>query len=218
MDGFGECFGTEGPVYYIYGKLFSDPEKNSAKQLLQEFCDSAFGQAGKTMLDFYNTLYHGIALYSDYLAIRCINTPILSYKDVYGKTQRYINQSMHLFTMIYTPELIKKLETKLNKAEGMVLIGIINTLGERGDKESVDDICKFVFTFEQVVDEEDEQKKKEKQRENETLSLAAISALGKIGGEKAMKTLAEARRRGTPKINRTAAAAILVATDNLNKK
>jgi len=113
------------------------------------------------------------------------------------------------------PDAGKALRSAMKKAEGRVLIGMVNSLGERRDKESIDAICKLVFTFEEVVDEDDEQKKNEKIRDNETLSLAAISALGKIGGEKAMAALAEARRKGTPKINRAAAAAILSATDNM---
>lgn len=113
------------------------------------------------------------------------------------------------------PEAGKALRSAMKKAEGRVLIGLVNSLGERRDKESVDAICKIVFAFREEVDEDDEQKKNDKIRDNEILSLSAISALGKIGGEKAMAALADARRKGTPKINRAAAAAILYATDNL---
>lgn len=113
------------------------------------------------------------------------------------------------------PDAGKVLRNAMKKAKGRVLIGLVNSLGERRDKESVDAICKLVFAFGEEVDEDNEQKKNEKIRDNETLSLSAISALGKIGGDKAMATLADARRRGTPKINRAAAAAILYATDNL---
>ena len=114
-----------------------------------------------------------------------------------------------------SPDAGKALRNAMKKAEGRILIGLVNSLGERRDTESVDAICKLVFAFEEEVDEDDEQKKNAKIRDNETLSLAAISALGKIGGEKAMATLADARRKGTPKINRAAAAAILYAMDNL---
>lgn len=116
------------------------------------------------------------------------------------------------------PDAGKALRNAMKKAEGRMLIGLVNSLGERRDTESVDALCKLVFAFENEVDEDDEQKKNAIIRDNETLSLAAISALGKIGGEKAMETLAEARRKGTPKINRAAASAILYATDSLNKK
>ncbi|MBN1292927.1 MAG: hypothetical protein JXB48_13885 [Candidatus Latescibacteria bacterium] len=116
-----------------------------------------------------------------------------------------------------TPEAAKTLRNALKKAEGMQLIGIVNSLGEKRDTESTDSICGLVFAWEIEVKEDDENKKKTKERENEMLSLAAINALGKIGGEKAMSTLAEARRKGTPRINQAAAAAILTATDNLSK-
>ena len=116
-----------------------------------------------------------------------------------------------------SPDAGKALRNALKKVDGKQLIGIVNSLGERSDTESTETICKLVFAWKEEVKEDDENKKKAKERENEMLSLAAINALGKIGGEKAMSTLAEARRTGTPAINHAAAAAILTLSDNLNK-
>ncbi len=47
-DGPGQLFGLEGPVYYVMGRMFDDPEHNSAKDLLPEFCDAAFGKSAGT--------------------------------------------------------------------------------------------------------------------------------------------------------------------------
>ncbi|MBT4484374.1 MAG: HEAT repeat domain-containing protein [Candidatus Latescibacteria bacterium] len=108
------------------------------------------------------------------------------------------------------PEAGRALNKALKKAEGLMLAGIINSLGERRDEECLDKLCEFVFTFE---NNDDNEEKGEESIINENITLAAINALGKIGGEKALKTLADVRRRGTPAVNHAAAAAILMSAD-----
>ena len=114
------------------------------------------------------------------------------------------------------PEAGRALNKALKKAESLILAGIINSLGARRDEECVDTLCELVFTFEN--NDDDEKKKGEEAIINENITLAAINALGKIGGEKALKTLAEARRRGTPAINYAAAAAILMSADRYSEE
>ncbi|MHC4873615.1 MAG: DUF4838 domain-containing protein [Planctomycetota bacterium] len=118
LDGFGENFGLEAPVYYVYGRMFDNPENLKAKDLLEEFYQAAFGSASSTMRDFYNLLHHSIAFYSDFLAIQEIKTPIMSYTDIYGKKQKYFpSDSINTIRIIYTPELITSLDKKLSEAE-----------------------------------------------------------------------------------------------------
>ena len=109
------------------------------------------------------------------------------------------------------PEAGRALNKALNKAEGLILAGIINSLGERRDEECVDALCELVFVFENIDDDDKEQG--EESIINENITLAAINALGKIGGEKALKTLADVRRKGTPAVNHAAAATILMSVD-----
>ncbi len=53
--GFGELYGLEGPEYYIWGKLFTDPGQDTGK-LLNEYCANTFGNAAGTMEKFYRIL------------------------------------------------------------------------------------------------------------------------------------------------------------------
>ena len=86
------------------------------------------------------------------------------------------------------------------KAEGMVLIGIVNSLGERQDVTMVPAISELVFG------------------EDEELALAAVDALGKMGNSpEAATTLARARREGSEKINKAAGLAILRMADETFK-
>ena len=75
-DGPGQLFGLEGPVYYVMGRMFDDPEHNTAKELMSEFCDAAFGRSSWYMRSFYNRLYHAITLYSDHIGTRCDFSPM----------------------------------------------------------------------------------------------------------------------------------------------
>lgn len=119
-DGRGYSYGTEGPVYYIYGRLFSDPENLSAKDLMYEYCDAAFGPAGGWMRNFYDRLYHNIKLYSS-----CYGThgPVWMYKDIYGRTQRPFNDPFRMIGSIYTPELFEELDKWLSRSENKKGLG-----------------------------------------------------------------------------------------------
>ena len=84
-DGPGCLFGLEGPVYYVMGRMFDDPERNQAKDLVTEFRRGRLrkSKAAGPVQRFYDQLYHGIELYSDYLG----NWPAWTYNDIYGKRQ-----------------------------------------------------------------------------------------------------------------------------------
>ncbi len=105
-DGFGELFGLEGPVYYVFGRMYDDPEKNTAEALLDEFCSAAFGRSAGPMRRFYDRLYKGIEHYSDEIGIRCPN---------WSKSTR---DSFELIHSLYKPELLAALESDLKEAEG----------------------------------------------------------------------------------------------------
>ena len=53
--GFGELFGLEGPTYYIWCKLLDNPNL-SVDELLQKYCQQAFGQAAPEMEKFFRLL------------------------------------------------------------------------------------------------------------------------------------------------------------------
>jgi hypothetical protein len=113
-DGPGALHGLEGPVYYVMERTFDDPENNSAKELVYEFCEAAFGKAAPAMLQFYNELYHAIELYSEYLGTR---TPGWSYHDIYGRKHKHLSDPFRLLGFLYTPKVLASLEKSLAQAE-----------------------------------------------------------------------------------------------------
>ena len=113
-DGNGVLFGTEGPVYYVMGRMFDDPERNKASELVQEFCGAAFGKSGTAMMRFYDQLYHGIELYSEFLGTR---DPAWGYTDIYGRRHKYLSDPFQLLGFLYTPVLLSTLEKDLAQAE-----------------------------------------------------------------------------------------------------
>jgi len=113
-DGPGALYGLEGPVYYTMGRMFDDPERVQAKDLVHEFCEAAFGKAAPTMLRFYDQLYHGIELYSEYLGTRC---PAWTYHDIYGRRRKLLADPFQLLGFLYTPTLLESLEKHLAQAE-----------------------------------------------------------------------------------------------------
>lgn len=113
-DGPGQLLGLEGPVYYVMGRMFDDPENSQARDLLLEFVSAAFGKAGPPMRTFYDTLYHGIELYSGYLGTRA---PAWSYRDIYGRNRKYLTDPFQLLGFLYTPSLLAALDKELSQAE-----------------------------------------------------------------------------------------------------
>lgn len=113
-DGFGELFGLEGPVYYIYGRLYEDPEHLSARALLEEFCAAAFGSASVPMRRFYARLYERLAPYSDQIGIGC---PDWTYTDVEGRPRKYLEDGFQMLGFLYSADVLNALNEDLRCAE-----------------------------------------------------------------------------------------------------
>jgi len=113
-DGPGDLYGLEGPVYYTMGRMFDDPENLQAKLLVHEFCGAAFGKSAPSMIAFYDQLYHGIELYSEYLGTR---SPAWTYNNIYGQRRKHVTDPFQLLGFLYTPNLLTSLETQLAQAE-----------------------------------------------------------------------------------------------------
>ncbi|MEO6741744.1 MAG: DUF4838 domain-containing protein [Chthoniobacteraceae bacterium] len=115
-DGPGQLFGLEGPVYYVMGRMFDDPEHNAAKDLLPEFCEAAFGSksAAFYMRSFYDQLYHAIALYSDHIGTRC---DVWTYQPIEGRARKTVQDPFQLIAFLYTPNLLSALDGYLTQAE-----------------------------------------------------------------------------------------------------
>ncbi len=61
--GFGENFGLEGPVYYVFGKLLDNPDADE-NLLLEEYYQMAFQDAAGPMRTFYQALYRQLEAFS----------------------------------------------------------------------------------------------------------------------------------------------------------
>jgi hypothetical protein len=117
-DGPGQLFGLEGPVYYVMGRMFDDPETLAAKDLLPEYCEAAFGNksAAFYMRSFYEQLYHAIALYSNHIGTRC---DVWTYQSLAGegRPRKTVQDPFQLIAFLYTPNLLTALDADLSLAE-----------------------------------------------------------------------------------------------------
>ena len=91
----------------------------------------------------------------------------------------------------------KALREALNKVSPKVQIRIINLLGDRGDNQSVEAIGKLVSGTDREVSE------------------AAVAALGKISGTRAIKLLVETRAKGDSELRFAATDAYLRCAEDL---
>ena len=122
-----------------------------------------------------------------------------------------------------SPEAGRALRSALKNAEGLVLIGIVNSLGERRDRESVEALSRLVSAWERDIlaekkkEETGEEKKEtdEKKITSEDVAIAAVTALAKIGGAEAGKMLKKAKEFDSPALRNAASNAFLLWADNL---
>ena len=55
-SGGGQCWGLQGPTYYVFGKMMGDPDLDP-KELLREYCGGLYGPAAELMMDFFERLH-----------------------------------------------------------------------------------------------------------------------------------------------------------------
>ena len=113
-DGTGMLFGLEGPVYYTMGRMYDNPEKLQAKDLVPEFCNAAFGVSAPPMLRFYDQLYHSIELYSGFLGTR---SPAWAYISIDGQGRKYATDPFAMMPFLYPVPLLASLDRELTLAE-----------------------------------------------------------------------------------------------------
>jgi HEAT repeat protein len=92
------------------------------------------------------------------------------------------------------------LRKALSKAEGKAKVGIINTLGVRGDKKAVEPLAKLVSDT------------------NETVAVAAVAALSRIDDKGATDAIAKAKDKAAGAIKTAATDAYLRCADRLAAK
>ena len=103
--GFGELFGLEGPAYYVFGKIFDDPEK-SAKELLADYCRNAFREAAFPMHVFYENLYQRLDM--------------IPHPD-YRNSEAFVSRPMTLLPLLYSWDLLAAMGKNLAEAEAKAI-------------------------------------------------------------------------------------------------
>ncbi len=117
-DGPGQLFGLEGPVYYVMGRMFDDPENNTTRALLAEFYEAAFPErsVAASMRAFYDELYRAIVLYSDHLGTRC-DLWTIEVLPGEGRPRKTVQDPFQFIAFLYPPRVLAALETRLAEAE-----------------------------------------------------------------------------------------------------
>ncbi len=105
----GYVRGLQAPAYYVYGRMMDDPSADW-REIQQEFCESAFGNAASVMGHFFDQLHEQIGLYSDFFGVNMIAA-----SRKYART-RLRDNKWHI-TNIYTPEYCELAEKLLSSAE-----------------------------------------------------------------------------------------------------
>ena len=97
--GYGEFYGTEGPGYYVFNNLLETP-KADVGALVDEYCDRAYGPAGRTMRQFHDVI--------DY---RLRGAEMIVNAWVRPKSQ------LDLHAYVFAPDAVSKLDELLARAE-----------------------------------------------------------------------------------------------------
>lgn len=127
-DGPGQLFGLEGPVYYVMGRMFDDPQRSAAKDLLPEFFEGAFPDKSIafSMRAFYDELYHAIALYSDHIGTRCDAWTFQPLPGE-GRARKTVQDPFALVAFLYPPQVLESLESHLALAEQIAASAKVKT-------------------------------------------------------------------------------------------
>ncbi len=104
--GFGELFGTEGPAYYLFGRLIDDPGAD-VNAVVQEYCERAYGPAAEAMREFHDTLDRRL------MAADLMMNPDSEFGSALP------GNPLDLLAYIYTPEVAAKMDAALTRAEGL---------------------------------------------------------------------------------------------------
>ena len=110
----GIAHGLEGPTYYTMGKMFDGPDAHTAKRLVLEYVNAAYGKARPAMMSFYDQLYGSLELYSRYMATR---EDGWAYRDMYGRKRKHLGSPESIIAFLYPVDLINAMEKQLALAE-----------------------------------------------------------------------------------------------------
>lgn len=109
LDGFGTAFGLEGPVYYVFGRLWDAPDTLTVADLLEEYYEAAYGPAAGPMRRFFGRLHQSVGLANELPA---------AHTDAYGRRLAHFRgDPMRLMRIMYPVEVLQELDGFLREAE-----------------------------------------------------------------------------------------------------
>ncbi|MGA2323906.1 MAG: HEAT repeat domain-containing protein [Sedimentisphaerales bacterium] len=114
--------------------------------------------------------------------------------------EKYSDMARYAMERIPGAVVDDALRNALSKAKGKAKVGIINTLGVRGDKKAVDALAKLTNDA------------------NETVAVAAVAALGRIDDRMATLAIAMVKDKATGAVKTVAIDAYLHCADRLTAK
>jgi hypothetical protein len=136
-----DCYGLEGPAYYVFGRMFDDPANNRAEDLVEEYYTAAFGEAVDPMRRFYSTLHERLRFCSEWFFPRSPGrffigldrkpsvTKIDDQLDWVRVSIVMLETGFHRsipaklpemgYSLNYTPDLVLQMEQELLKAEAL---------------------------------------------------------------------------------------------------
>jgi len=97
-SGGGQCWGLQGPTYYVFGRMMGDPGLD-AEQLLRGYCGGLYGAAADEMVAFFQALH--------------------TQSDM-GRILDLGLVAMERYPLYYPPERLEALESLLRAAEAAV--------------------------------------------------------------------------------------------------
>ena len=135
------CFGMEGPAYYVWGRMWGDPENNNAEALLEEYYTAAYREAAVPMKRFFGVLHEQLNFFCDWYGPRAAGRRLVGIDGVkpggvddpldwvHGPTERFgargthrtINEPARLVNLIYTADVVSRMEQELDRAESLAV-------------------------------------------------------------------------------------------------
>ncbi len=110
-------WGLEGPTVYVYSRMFDDVQNQTARQLVEEYIQAAYGPAAPPMTRLFDELHHTLQAYAEVFGVD--NGMFQHYTRTDGRSVRYLTwqTKLRLIGFLYPPETLTLLEGHLEQAE-----------------------------------------------------------------------------------------------------
>lgn len=110
-------WGLEGPTVYVYSRMIDDVKHSTARKLVDEYLQAAYGPAAPPMTQFFDHLHYTLEAYAEVFGVD--NGSFQTYTRADGRSVRYLTwqTKLRLIGFLYPPETLGLLESRLAQAE-----------------------------------------------------------------------------------------------------